>query len=84
MSSHLFFPPFSKGFGQCPCPPLHLGFKNTAAVFSVCWGQDLPEQERGGGPKKEAARKEKTCSEDTRAPRQPEGRLRADAFSRGG
>lgn len=63
----LFFPS-SAGFGQCPCPPLHLGLKNTPAVFSICWRQDLPEQERRGGPKEEAARKEETCPADTRAP----------------
>lgn len=62
------FPTSSKGFGQCPCPPLHLGLKNTPAVFSICWGQDLPEQERRGGPKEEASRKEKTCPADARAP----------------
>lgn len=59
---------FFTGFGQCPCPPLHLGLKDAPAVFSICWGQDLPEQERRGGPKKEATRKEKTCPADTRAP----------------
>lgn len=67
MSLHLFSPS-SAGFGQCPCPPLHLGLKNTPAVFSIRWGQDLPEKERRGGPKEEAARKEETYPADTRAP----------------
>lgn len=84
MSLHLCLFPSSAGFRQCPYPPLHLGLKNTPAVFSICWGQDLPEQESRGGPKKEAARKEETCPADTRASRQPEGGLRACAFPWGG
>lgn len=67
----------SAGFGQRPRPPVHLGPEDPPAVFGICWGEDLPEQEGRAGSEEAAGREEEAGPADPGAHRQPEGGLRA-------
>lgn len=76
-SSNVILSSVSTGFGQRPCPPVHLGPEDTPAVFGIRRGEDLPEQEGRAGSEEAAGREEEAGPADPGAHRQPERGLRA-------